>query len=214
MKPCTVIIVDDHKVMRQGLRALLASAPDIEVVGEAATGREAVELAAALKPQAVVMDIAMPELNGIEATRRITERSPETRVVVLSMYADAEYLFRAFQAGASGYLLKESAVDEIVAALRAACAGRRYVGQGIALDGAPEEILAARASPLERLSAREREVLQLVVEGHSSTEIGAAIHLSPKTVDSYRSRLMKTLGVKDFAALVKFAVQHGLTRPH
>lgn len=210
----TVLIADDHKVMRQGLRALLANAPDIEVVGEADNGREAVELAATLKPQAIVMDIAMPELNGIEATRRITERSPETRVIVLSMYADAEYLFRAFQAGASGYLLKESAVDEIVAALRAACAGRRYIGNGIALDGAPEEILAARASPLERLSAREREVLQLVVEGHSSTEIGAAIHLSPKTVDSYRSRLMKKLGVKDFAALVKFAVQHGLTRSH
>ena len=214
MNACTVLIADDHKVMRQGLRALLASAHDIEVVGEAASGREAVELAAALNPRVVIMDIAMPELNGIEATRRITERAPETRVIMLSMYADAEYLFRAFQAGASGYLLKESAVDEIVAALRAACAGRRYVGSGIALDGAPDEILEARASPLERLSAREREVLQLAVEGHSSAEIGAAIHLSPKTVDSYRSRLMKKLGVKDFAALVKFAVQHGLTRPH
>ena len=214
MTTLTVLIADDHAVMRQGLRALLAGAPDIEIVGEAATGREAVDLAATLRPQAVVMDIAMPELNGLEATLRISEKWPETRIIVLSMYSDAEYLFRAFQAGACGYLLKESAVDEIIAALRAVCSGRRYVGSGIALDGAPDDILEARASPLERLSAREREVLQLVVEGHSSAEIGAAIHLSPKTVDSYRSRLMKKLGVKDFAALVKFAVQHGLTRAH
>jgi DNA-binding NarL/FixJ family response regulator len=214
MNPLTVLIADDHAVMRQGLRALLAGAHDIEIVGEAATGREAVDLVATLQPQAVVMDIAMPDLNGIEATLKITERWPATRVIILSMYADAEYLFRAFQAGACGYLLKESAVDEIIAALHAVCNGRRYVGSGVSLEGAPDDILEARASPLERLSAREREVLQLVVEGHSSAEIGAAIHLSPKTVDSYRSRLMKKLGVKDFAALVKFAVQHGLTRSH
>ena len=214
MSALTVLIADDHAVMRQGLRALLAGDPDIEIVGEAATGREAIDLVAALQPRAVVMDIAMPELNGLEATLRISEKWPDTRVVVLSMYADAEYLFRAFQAGASGYLLKESAVDEIIAALRAVCSGRRYIGAGIPLEGAPDDLLEARASPLERLSAREREVLQLVVEGHSSAAIGEAIHLSPKTVDSYRSRLMKKLGVKDFAALVKFAVQHGLTRPH
>lgn len=214
MSALTVIIADDHAVMRQGLRALLAGDPDIEIVGEAATGRQAIDLVAALQPRAVVMDIAMPELNGLEATLRISEKWPDTRVVVLSMYADAEYLFRAFQAGASGYLLKESAVDEIIAALRAVCSGRRYIGTGVPLEGAPDDLREARASPLERLSAREREVLQLVVEGHSSAAIGEAIHLSPKTVDSYRSRLMKKLGVKDFAALVKFAVQHGLTRPH
>jgi DNA-binding NarL/FixJ family response regulator len=210
----TILIVDDHAVMRQGLRALLAGAPDLHVLGEAGTGREALELVGTLHPHVVIMDLSMPEMNGLEATIKIKERWPKVGVIVLSMHADAEYLFRAMQAGASGYLLKEAAVDEIIAAVRAVCSGRRYIGAGTSLEGAPEDILEARASPLERLSAREREVLQLVVEGHSSADIGEKIHLSPKTVDSYRSRLMKKLGVKDFAALVKFAVQHGLTRPH
>jgi DNA-binding NarL/FixJ family response regulator len=212
MNPISVIVVDDHAVMRQGLRALLAVSGDITVIGEAQTGREALARVAELAPDVVIMDITMPELNGIEATRAIRAKWPRTEVVILSMHADAEYLFRAFQAGANGYLLKESAVDEIISAVRAVCGGRRYIGHGISLEGAPESFVEARRSPLDSLSVREREVLQLVVEGHSSAAIAEAIHLSPKTVESYRSRLMKKLGVRDFAALVKFAVQHGLTR--
>jgi DNA-binding NarL/FixJ family response regulator len=212
VKPISAIVVDDHAVMRQGLRALLAESGDITVIGEAQTGREALARVAELTPDVVIMDVTMPELNGIEATRALRAKWPQTQVVILSMHADAEYLFRAFNAGANGYLLKESAVDEIISAVRAVCAGRRYIGQGISLEGAPESFVEARRSPLESLSVREREVLQLVVEGHSSAAIAEAIHLSPKTVDSYRSRLMKKLGVRDFAALVKFAVQHGLTR--
>jgi DNA-binding NarL/FixJ family response regulator len=212
MNPISVIVVDDHAVMRQGLRALLAVSGDITVIGEAQTGREALARVAELAPDVVIMDITMPELNGIEATRAIRAKWPRTEVVILSMHADAEYLFRAFQAGANGYLLKESAVDEIISAVRAVCGGRRYIGHGISLEGAPESFVEARRSPLDSLSVREREVLQLVVEGHSSAAIAEAIHLSPKTVESYRSRLTKKLGVRDFAALVKFAVQHGLTR--
>ena len=212
MIPITVVIADDHAVMRQGLRALLADTGDIHVVGEAQTGREVIACAASLAPHVVIMDLTMPDLNGIEATAIVRARNPQTRVVILSMHADAEYLFRAFQAGANGYLLKESAVDEIISAIRAVCAGRRYVGAGISLEGVPESVVDARRSPLDSLSRREREVLQLVVEGHTSAEIAEAIHLSPKTVDSYRSRVMKKLAVRDFAALVKFAVQHGLTR--
>ena len=212
MKPITVVIADDHAVMRQGLRALLADTRDIEIIGEAATGREALARADALAPAVVVMDIAMPDLNGLDATRALREKHRDIQVVILSMHADAEYVFRAFEAGANGYLLKESAVDEIISAIRAVHAGRRYLGTGTSFEGAADGISGARSSPLDSLSTREREVLQLVVEGHSSAEIAGAIHLSPKTVESYRSRLMKKLGVRDFPGLIKFAIQHGLTR--
>ncbi|HYH41617.1 MAG TPA: response regulator transcription factor [Burkholderiales bacterium] len=206
-----VLIADDHAVMRQGLRALLGNARDVEVVGEAATGREALEIAGRLEPDVIVMDISMPQLNGLDATSTVCAKLPATRVVILSMHADVEYAFRAFAAGASAYLLKESAVSEIMTAIRAAHAGRRFIGPGIALEGTLDEALAKRKSPLERLSIRERQVLQLVVEGYSSATIAERVHLSPKTVESYRSRLMKKIGVKDLPALVKFAIEHGLT---
>lgn len=206
-----VLIADDHAIMRHGLRALLGNAHDMEVVGEAATGGEALESAGRLEPDVIIMDISMPQLNGLDATGAVCAKLPSVRVVILSMHADVEYAFRAFAAGASAYLLKESAVSEIVTAIRAAHAGRRFVGTGIALDGTLEDALAKRKSPLERLSIRERQVLQLVVEGHSSATIAERVHLSPKTVESYRSRLMKKVGVKDLPALVKFAIEHGLT---
>lgn len=213
MNPITVLIADDHAVMRQGLKALLAPVSDITVVAEANSGREVLAFAAALRPDVVVMDLTMPELNGIEATRALRAEWPRTQVVVLSMHADAEYLFRAFQAGALGYLLKESAVDELINAIRTVHAGNRYVCSGMALEGLPDNVLDARMSPLESLSARERQVLQLVVEGHSSAAVAASTGLSTKTVETYRSRLMKKLGVKDVIGLVKFAIQHGITRP-
>jgi DNA-binding NarL/FixJ family response regulator len=212
MKPIRVIVADDHAVMRQGLRALFGETPDILMVGEAKSGRDVLACVESLMPDVVIMDISMPELNGIEATRKLREKWSGVQVVILSMHADAEYLFRALQAGAAGYLLKESAVSEIISAIRAVCSGRRYIGAEVSLEGAPPGMFGSSSSPLDSLSAREREVLQLVVEGHSSAEIGTLIHLSPKTVESYRSRLMKKLLVKDLPALVKFAVQHGLTR--
>jgi DNA-binding NarL/FixJ family response regulator len=211
LNPITVVIADDHAIMRQGLQALFREVRDIVVVGEAANGREALACVEALEPDIVVMDVSMPELNGIEATRTLRKKWPGTRVVMLSMHADAEYLFRAFEAGATGYLLKESAVDEIISAIRAVCAGQRYVGAGISPDDSPIGVPPRRASPVDSLSSRERQVLQLVVEGYTSAQIAESIHLSPKTVDSYRSRLMKKVGVKDLPALVKFAIQHGIT---
>ena len=186
-----VLIADDHAVMRQGLRALLANTADMEVVGEAATGREAVARTAELSPDIVVMDMSMPEMNGLEATTLICAKQPRTRIVMLSMHADVEYVYRAFNAGARGYLLKESAVSDIVTAIRVVCSGKRHLGAGIAIEGTLDEALAKRTSPLERLSMRERQVLQLVVEGHSSAAIAEQVHLSPKTVESYRSRIMK-----------------------
>ena len=207
----SVLIADDHAVMRQGLRALLTGTADMNVVGEAATGREAVARTAELQPDIVVMDMSMPEMNGLEATAIICAKQPRTRVVMLSMHADVEYVYRAFNAGARGYLLKESAVSDIVTAIRVVCSGKRHLGAGIAIEGTLDEALAKRRSPLERLSMRERQVLQLVVEGHSSAAIAEVVHLSPKTVESYRSRLMKKIGVRDFPALVKFAIEHGVT---
>lgn len=208
-----VLVVDDHAVMRQGLDALLKATPDIAVVGEARTGREALARAAELEPDVVIMDISMPELNGLEATRLLREKHPSLQVVILSMHADAEYLFRAFEAGAAGYLLKESAVAEIVKAIRAVRAGRRYVGAGVAADAGAGGAEAVLRSPLQSLSARERQILQLVVEGHSSAEIAALVHLSRKTVETYRSRLMRKVGVSDLPGLIKFAIHHGVTPP-
>lgn len=206
-----ILVADDHAIMRQGLRALLETAGDLEVVAEARTGREALARALELAPDVVIMDVSMPDLNGLDAASRLREKCPNTRVVMLSMHADAEYVYRAFAAGADGYLLKESAVDEIITAVRAAHAGRRYVGAGIDIDGALHDVMRKAVSPLESLSAREREVLQLVVEGHTSAAIARMVHLSSKTVDTYRSRVMRKVGAKDLSALIKFAIQHGLT---
>ena len=206
-----VLLADDHAVVRDGLKVLLQQAADISVVGVAADGREAVRRAQELKPDVVIMDIAMRELNGVEAARRLRDQCPATRVVMLSMHSSSEHVFRAIEAGAVGFVLKESAGEEVVAAVRAAHAGRRYFSRAITALEITAQSRAGRASPLGSLSARERQVLQLVVEGHSSAEIAATVHLSPKTVETYRGRLMKKLSVSNVPGLVKFAIEHGLT---
>jgi len=208
----TVLLADDHAVVRDGLRLLLEAQSDITVIGEASNGREVVSQAERLQPDVIVMDIAMPELNGIEATRQIRALYPSTHIVILSMHSTSEHVFRAFQAGALGYLLKESAGAEVVDAVRAAHARRRYLSQKLVDSGIYDALDQRRAeSPLDRLSAREREILQLIVEGQSSAEIAGLLSLSPKTVETYRSRLMHKLGLGDLPSLVKFAIQHGLT---
>jgi len=211
----TVLLADDHAVLRDGLRVMLEAETDIEVIGDAADGREAVQRAAQLCPDVVVMDIAMPELNGIEAAREIGSLCPSSEIVILSMHSTSEHIFRALQAGARGYLLKESAGAEVVRAVRAVHAGRRYLSERIS-DGLVDDYVRARQAaeaktPLTRLSPRESEVLQLVVEGKSSADIAEILCLSPKTVETYRSRLMSKLGIHDLPSLVKFAIQHGLT---
>jgi len=206
-----VLIADDHAMIRDGLGALLRDDARIEVVGTAADGREALRLAAELRPDVVVMDIAMPELNGMEALRELRAASPDARVLILSMFSTLEHVQQAFNAGASGYLLKESAGAELKNAIEQVNSGRRYLSRQI--EAQASELLARRAqhTPLESLSRRERQILQLVVEGKSSTEIGKTLHLSAKTVETYRSRMMQKLGVDGVPALVKFAVAHGLT---
>lgn len=211
----TVFLADDHAVVRDGLRLLLEAQGDIKVVGEAANGRDAVQRVGQLCPNVVIIDLAMPELNGCEATRQIRQICPSTRVIVLSMYSTAEDIFQAIQAGACGYLPKESAGAEVVNAVHAVHGGRRYLSQKVSdtlLDYLAFQLESpGTKSPLERLSPREREVLQLLVEGKSRAEIAGILFLSPRTIDTYRERLMQKLGISDFPSLIKFAIQHGLT---
>lgn len=207
-----VLLADDHVLLREGLRALLGANPGITVVAEVGDGREALRRSEELKPDVLVMDVSMPVLNGIEAAQLVRERCPRTQVVMLSMHSSTEHLFRALRAGALGYVLKESAATEVIAAVQAAHAGQRYLSPALR-DAAATAGGAERPGPLDSLSVRERQVLQLVVEGKSSAAIARIVHLSPKTVETYRSRLMKKLGVPDVPSLVKFAIQHGLTPP-
>jgi DNA-binding NarL/FixJ family response regulator len=207
------LLVDDHAVVRDGLRALLQAQPDMEVVGDAANGRDAVSQARQLHPDVVIMDIAMPTMNGVEATYQVRHACPSAQVVILSMHCTPEHIFQGLQAGARGYLLKESAGAEVVDAVRAVHSGDRYLGRKIAATVVDDYVAERRkASPLETLSRRERHVLQLIAEGLSNAEAAAVLYLSPKTVETYRSRLMHKLGLADVPALVKYAIQHGLVQ--
>jgi DNA-binding NarL/FixJ family response regulator len=208
----TVFLADDHRVLRDGLHILLETQDDIEVIGEAENGKEAIQRIIEKKPNVVVMDITMPELNGIEAAQVIHETIPETGIVILSIHSDLEHIFRALQAGAQGYLLKESAGAEVISAVRAVYLGRRYLSPSIR-DTVMDAYMQDRQvqSPLELLSLREREVLQLTVEGYSSSAIADKLEISSKTVETYRSRLMGKIGVHDLPELVRFAIKHGIT---
>jgi DNA-binding NarL/FixJ family response regulator len=208
----TVVLVDDHGIVREGLQALLDGHFHMKVVGAVANGKEAIQSAERLRPDVIVMDLVLPELNGIDATSRILEEFPDTRIVILSACDTSEHIFRALRAGARGYVVKESASTELVKAVLAVMAGDRYLSPQIAgvivdalLGGAPA------ASPIESLSSREREVLHLTVSGASSAEIAEKLSLSRKTVDTYRSRVMGKLGVEDLAGLVRFAIAHAMT---
>ena len=202
----SVLIADDHGVLRDGVQRLLESSAGIEVVGTADDGGQAIEKAAALQPDVVVMDISMPGLNGLVATRCIAARAPRSGVVILSMHSSADLVRAALAAGARGYLLKESAGDEVVRAVRAVAAGRRFLGEGVA-----DRVLPGGAqAPLDQLTAREREVLQLVVVGKSNAEAAAILGLSPRSVETYRLRLMQKLGIADLPSLVKLAIRHGM----
>jgi DNA-binding NarL/FixJ family response regulator len=211
----SVLIADDHTVVRDGLQYMLDAQHDIHVIGDAANGREAVEKVLQLQPEIILIDINMAELNGIEASLQIREKLPSAKVIILSMYASSEHIFRALKAGVRGYLLKESAGVEVIEAVRAVAAGHRYLSEKISEkvidDYVRQREHTVLTSPLEFLSPREREVLQLVVEGKSSVDIADILYLSPKTVETYRSRIMRKLELKDLSALVKFAIQHGLT---
>ena len=207
-----VLLADDHGVLRDGVRRLLEIDAEMKVVAVVDTGREAVEKSAQLSPDVVVMDITMPELNGIEATRSIVTRAPATGVVILSMHSSAKVIRQALLAGARGYVLKESAGDEVVKAVHAVAAGRHFMGDGVA-DKLLGEYPGGPSGPggVDGLNPQEREILQLVSEGKSNAEAAEIMGLSPRTVETYRGRLMQKLQLEDLPSLVKYAIRHGLT---
>jgi DNA-binding NarL/FixJ family response regulator len=207
-----ILLVDDHGIVRDGLSLLLERQGDIEVVGTAATGRSAVIAAQRLVPDLIIMDLVLPDLSGIDATVHILRALPLTHVIVMSASNTCEHVYQALRAGARGYVVKQGPAIELVQAVRAVLAGGQYLSSGITafLAGGLVGESAAR-SPMERLSLREREVLHRTVAGASSAAIAQHLSLSPKTVDTYRNRLMAKLGVANRSALIRFAIEHGLT---
>lgn len=209
-----LILADDHKIMREGLRALLAKQKEIEVIAEAESGRGVVELCNQLHPDVVVIDISMPDLNGIDATRQITKQSPDIKVIALSMHSDKKYVKEMLSAGASAYLLKDAAFEELGTAIAAVIKNKTYLSPQITdtvvkdyvNENAPRESIAATA-----LSAREREVLQLIAEGRSTRDIAAKLYVSVKTVETHRKQIMDKLGFNSIAELTKYAIREGLT---
>jgi len=208
-KKIRILLADDHPVVRQGFRLILTAQPDMEIVGEAGNGREAVELAQGLLPDVVVMDVAMPELNGIEATRRLARVAPRTRVLALSMHKDSVYVREILRAGARGYLLKDSVDRDLLAAVRSVAGGEGYLSPGVA-DAVLSDYRRHVTDPLDLLRSREREVLQMIAEGKTNKEIAAALNLSVYTVDAHRGRIMEKLNLHSMGELVRFAMRSGL----
>ncbi|HYG74922.1 MAG TPA: response regulator transcription factor [Planctomycetota bacterium] len=209
-----VLLADDHKIMRDGLRALLDKVPDVEVVAEAENGRDAVELARTLKPNVIIMDMSMPELNGIEATRQVLADNSKVRVIALSMHSDKRFLSQVFRAGAVGYLLKDCAFDELSRAVQTINAGEKYLSPkltNVVVDNFMRPSSLSLPAVSTKLTPREREVIQLIAEGESTKEIAARLHVSVKTIETHRSQIMHKLGMHSIAQLTKFAIREGLT---
>ena len=209
-----VLLAEDHTIVRKGLRSLLDGEADIEVVGEAADGREAVGKVQLLLPDVVLMDIAMPALNGLEATRQIRHRFPEVKVLILTMHANEEYIFQILRAGASGYVVKQAAPTELISAIHAACRGESFLSPSISRTVIEEYIQQAKATAgedsLDKLTPREREVLQLIAEGHPNREIAEVLHISVKTVETHRANLMNKLDLHSAAELTQYAIRKGV----
>jgi len=212
MKPIRVLLADDHTLVRAGIRGLVANLPDVEVVGEAGDGHEALRLAEALHPDVVLLDIGMPGLNGLEVTARLTKLDPMIRVVILSMHISEEYVLQALRAGAAGYLLKGSAVAELEVAIRAVVRGDTYLSPAVSKRVVDDYVsrTGGASDPLAALTPRQREILQLVAEGHTNKEIAQRLGLSYRTVETHRNQLMKRLGISDLTGLVRLAVRVGL----
>ncbi|HSN16603.1 MAG TPA: UvrY/SirA/GacA family response regulator transcription factor [Gammaproteobacteria bacterium] len=205
-----VLLVDDHKLVRTGIKLMLDKTADIRVLGEASSGEEAVERARALKPQVILMDVSMPGIGGLEATRKLAMSLPDAKVIVLSAQTAEPFPMRLMEAGASGYLTKDTAEDEIVTAIRRVHAGERYIAAEIARQLALQAVNRSAGSPFDQLSQREMQVMIMATKGHSVQEISDKLHLSPKTVSTYRSRLFEKLGVANDVELTRLALRYGV----
>ncbi|MCK5254596.1 MAG: response regulator transcription factor [Deltaproteobacteria bacterium] len=213
MKNIKVVIADDHTILRQGIKALLDNQEGIEVVGEAKDGREAIKTIEELLPDVILMDIAMPGLNGLEATRRIKKKFPKVKVVVLTMHANEEYIFQILNAGADGYLVKETAFQDLISAINAVHKGEAFMSPSISKKVMTDYIQRAQGEEkvgFDTLTTREREILQLVAEGNSNKKIAEALFISPKTVETHRAHIMDKLNIHDRAGLIKYAIRKGM----
>lgn len=214
MKKLRLLVADDHKIFRQGIKKLLDEESDLSIVGEAADGREAVQKATELKPDVILMDIAMANLNGLEATKKIKKVLPSARVIMLTMHKNEEYILQSFQAGASGYILKEGAVEELVSAIRSIYQDKSFLSPTISktlIDAYLRKMETGKTeTPFDLLTDREREVLQLIAEGYTNREVAKALFISVKTVEAHRAHIMQKLNIHDIAKLVKYAIQKGL----
>jgi two-component system response regulator NreC len=211
-----ILLADDHVVLRHGLSKSLQAEPDIEVIGLAADGLTAVELAAELSPDVIIMDIGMPGLNGIEATRQIVKRAPTARIIALSMHSAKKFIMEMFKAGASGYLLKDCEYDELASAVRAVASGKNYISpsiSGILIETCTTDDPKRKKDAFTLLTNREREVLQLLTEGKTTKQTAARLHISPKTVEVHRLNVMNKLKIDNMALLTKYAIQEGITLP-
>jgi two-component system response regulator NreC len=209
----TILLADDHRIVRQGLRALLEAEPDFSLVGETGDGLEAIQLAERLQPDVIVLDLMMPGINGLEATRQISDNCPQTRVVILSMHADEAYVLEALRNGASGYVLKDSSADDLVRAVREVEAGRRYLSPPLserAIEAYTRKAQETSLDPYEKLTNREREVLHLAAEGHSSTEIAKRLSISSRTVETHRANMMRKLELHSQTDLIRYALKRGI----
>jgi two-component system response regulator NreC len=214
MKKVRLLIADDHKIFRQGIKKLLEEEQDLQVVGEAADGREVVKKATELKPDIILMDIAMANLNGLEATKQIKKVLPESKIIMLTMHKNEEYVLQSFQAGASGYILKEGAVEELVSAIRSIYADKSFLSPTVSktlVDAYLRKMETGKTeTPFDLLTDREREVLQLIAEGFTNREVAKQLFISVKTVEAHRAHIMQKLNIHDIAKLVKYAIQKGL----
>jgi len=209
MNPIRILLADDHAIVRQGFRAILAQQADMQIVGEAGNGRDVMILAQQTSPDVIVMDVAMPELNGIEATRRLSTSLPKTRVLALSMHKDSVYVREMLKAGARGYLLKDSVEHDLLEAVRILARGGEYISPSVQ-QALTSPYRSTGMTPLDQLTSREREVLQLIAEGKTNKDVAAALNISVFTVDAHRGRIMEKLNVHNVNELVRFAVRNGL----
>jgi DNA-binding NarL/FixJ family response regulator len=212
MTPIRVLLADDHSLFRAGIQALLTQIEGVQVVGEADTGHKAIELVRSRNPDVVLMDIAMPEMNGLETSARVTKEFPNVRVIMLSMHAGEEYVMQALRAGASGYLLKDAATSELELAVRAVARGETYLTPTISKRVIDDYLMRTTGtnSPTDQLTKRQREILQLIAKGYTSKEMAQMLNLSPKTIETHRTQLMKQLDIHDVAGLVRYAIRVGL----